>query len=107
MTTTDAAARPLPASAVLWRRMSTGRTGPLTVIVLAIIALWYGFAVYLNAPQLIDRYERQQQSWDAARLIRDAYAMERPILPAPHQVVAELNKTVFQTPGAAWFSIPG
>jgi len=96
MTTTDAAAPAVPASVAVWRRISTGRTGPLIVIVFAIVALWYGFAVYLNAPQLIDRYQRQDQTWDAARLITDAYAMERPILPAPHQVVAEMNKTVFQ-----------
>jgi len=98
MTTSDATAPAPPASAVVWRRISTGRTGPLIVIVLAILALWYGFAVYLNAPQLIDRYQRQDQTWDAARLITDAYAMERPVLPAPHQVVAEMNKTILQTP---------
>ncbi len=96
MTTTEAPAARLPASAVVWARLRSGRTGPLIVIVLAIVAIWYGFAVYLNAPQLIDRYQRQDQTWDAARLIADAYAMERPVLPAPHQVVAEMNRSIFQ-----------
>src|SRR3546814_17545741 len=47
-----------------------------------------------NAPVLSDGYERRNEAWDLGRLAGDAMAMERPILPAPHQVVVELNDTV-------------
>src|SRR3546814_12460656 len=55
---------------------------------------WYAGAVWRNAPVLIDGYERRNEAWDLGRLAGDAMAMERPILPAPHQVVVELNDTV-------------
>jgi len=95
--TTDVLAGPgdRPAETI-WARLRQGRTVPITVVVLAIIAIWYGAAVYLNAPRLIDGYERREQAWDMSRLISDAYAMERPVLPAPHQVLVELDNTVLR-----------
>ncbi|HEY9536796.1 MAG TPA: ABC transporter permease, partial [Kiloniellaceae bacterium] len=75
-------------------RAFAGRSGPLAVVCLAILVLWYAGAVWLNAPVLIDGYERRNEAWDLGRLAGDAMAMERPILPAPHQVVVELNDTV-------------
>src|SRR3546814_11627198 len=75
-------------------RAFAGRSGPLAVVCLAILVLWYAGAVWLNAPVLIDGYERRHEAWDLGRLAGDAMAMERPILPAPHQVVDELNDTV-------------
>lgn len=66
------------------------------MVCLAIFALWYLGTVWLNAPLLIDRYERQGEDWSITRLAEDAMAMERPVLPAPHQVATELNKSIFQ-----------
>lgn len=66
------------------------------MVCLAIFALWYAGTVWLNAPLLIDRYERQGEDWSITRLAEDAMAMERPVLPAPHQVAVELNKSIFQ-----------
>ncbi|MEQ9627947.1 MAG: ABC transporter permease, partial [Roseitalea porphyridii] len=43
---------------------------------------------------LINGYERRDVDWSFSQLAGDAMAMERPILPAPHQVVAELDKTI-------------
>ncbi len=75
--------------------ITSGRTLPILVVVLAILALWYLGAVWLNAPQVIDRYGDQPWTWQ--QLVADSWSMERPVLPAPHQVWTELNKTVFQT----------
>lgn len=77
-------------------RLAAGRTLPLLTVVGALLLVWYAAAVWLNAPQLIDRYEREGVVWTTDRLVRDAYAMERPVLPAPHQIVAELDRTVLQ-----------
>ncbi|WP_299615041.1 ABC transporter permease [Pelagibius sp.] len=84
-----------PATPGLLSRVFAGRAGPLTVVCLAIFALWYAGTVWLNAPLLTDRYERAGESWTFSRLVDDAMAMERPVLPAPHQVAVELNKSIF------------
>ena len=81
----------------LLARAAGGRVLPVATVVAALLVLWYGFAIYLNAPQLIDRYGRESRAWTTQELVADAWAMERPVLPAPHQVLAELDKTVLQT----------
>jgi len=67
--------------------------GPVVVVVLAIITLWYAGAIYMNAPFQIDSYKRAKVEWSAAKLIRDTLAQKRPVLPAPHQVLEEIYKT--------------
>ena len=92
--TTEAVGPTAPATPGLLSRVFAGRAGPLTVVCLAIFALWYAGTVWLNAPLLTDRYERAGESWTFSRLVEDAMAMDRPVLPAPHQVIVELNKSI-------------
>ena len=80
--------------ATAWQRLRRGRALPLLFVVGVIIVVWYGAAIRLNAPQLIDGYERREQSWTFDQLVDDAWSMERPVLPAPHQIVAELDQTI-------------
>ncbi|WP_422366905.1 ABC transporter permease [Pelagibius sp.] len=94
--TTEALTGPSQSTPGLLSRAFAGRTGPLTVVCVAIFLLWYLGTVWLNAPLLIDRYERGGEDWSISRLAGDAMAMERPILPAPHQVAEELNKSILQ-----------
>ena len=63
-------------------------------VVGVIILVWYAAAVRLNAPQLIDGYERRGESWTFGRLVDDAWSMERPVLPAPHQIMADLDQSI-------------
>lgn len=79
------------------QRLAGGRVLPVLVLLLALLAIWYAAAVRLNAPQLVDRYQREQVAWNWPQLVADAWAMERPVLPAPHQILVELDKTVLQT----------
>ena len=67
---------------------------PLTFVVGLIIIVWYAAAVRLNAPQLIDGYERRGETWTFGRLVDDAWSMERPVLPAPHQIIADLDQSI-------------
>ena len=69
------------------------RVAPIAVVVAAIMIIWYGFTVHLNAPWQIDRYEKAGTEWQMRDLVRDTMAQERPVLPAPHQIVAEIWKT--------------
>lgn len=77
--------------------MMSGQAGPVTVVLIALLVLWYVGAVFMNAPTQIDRYNRADQTWTTSKLIEDTLAQERPILPAPHQVAQEMYKTIFAT----------
>lgn len=68
---------------------------PVLTVIFAIIALWYGASVYMNAPFEHDRAERVGKIITFAEIIPKTMAQERPVLPAPHQVVQEIwNTTV-------------
>ena len=69
------------------------RIAPIAVVVAAIMIIWYGFTVHLNAPWQIDRYEKAGTEWQMRDLVRDTMTLERPVLPAPHQIVTEIWKT--------------
>lgn len=74
--------------------LMSGTVGPVTVVVLAIIALWYVAAVALNTPFQQDMYERAGQSdVGFSQLVTDTLYQERPVLPAPHQVIVEIWDT--------------
>jgi len=94
--TTDAVA--LPVRLPLGVFGSVVRTAfPVATVVAGLIVLWYGLAVWLNAPQIIDRFARDQKTWTARELVDATWSMERPVLPAPHQIAANLYESVFQT----------
>lgn len=78
-------------------RLMAGNTGPVLIVVAAIVVIWYGFAVYLNAPWQLDLYQKDGTQWTMADLVRDTLHQERPVLPSPLQVVEELWKTTVQT----------
>ena len=82
----------------LWQRAMAGTAGPVAVIVTALVAFWYVMVVVMNAPWAIDRFERAKTQWTATDLVRATMSQDRPVLPAPHQIIAELNKTVLQKP---------
>jgi NitT/TauT family transport system permease protein len=74
--------------------LMSGTVGPVTVVVLVIIALWYVAAVALNTPFQQDMYERAgQNDVGFSQLVTDTLYQERPVLPAPHQVIVEIWDT--------------
>ncbi|WP_321333539.1 ABC transporter permease [Breoghania sp.] len=75
-------------------RLFAGKTGPVLVVVIAIIAIWYAGAVYLNAPFQMDTYKRGHiENVPVTQLVTDTLNQDRPVLPAPHQVAEEIWKT--------------
>jgi len=67
----------------------------MAVVVGCILLLWYVGAVALNAPQVTERLNNLGQPWDWSDLVNAAWAMERPVLPAPHQVALDFTRSVF------------
>ncbi len=70
------------------------RAGPVLGVVGAVLLLWYAGAVWLNAPQVIERLDNIGGPWGWQDLLSAAWAMERPVLPAPHQIVADFYGSV-------------
>ncbi|MDG1177957.1 MAG: ABC transporter permease, partial [SAR324 cluster bacterium] len=68
----------------------------ITVVLAFIAVIWYAAAVYLNSAVLIDKYERHKVEWDFSKLVDDSWSMDRPIMPAPHQIYFDLNKSIFK-----------
>ena len=68
----------------------------ITAVMAFIVVIWYGAAVYLNSDVLIDKYERQKTEWNFQLLVSDSWSMGRPVLPAPHQIIKDMNKSLFE-----------
>ena len=83
-----------PALAQLFK----GTVGPVLTVLAALIVVWYVAAVWLNAPWVRDQAQRAGTTVTLSQLIADTMMQGRPVLPAPHQVVAELWDTVVLKP---------
>lgn len=71
---------------------------PVLTVLLAIVAVWYCAAVWLNAPFVRDQAARAGTEIAFGEILPQTMAQERPVLPAPHQIVAELWKTTATLP---------
>jgi len=60
-----------------------------------ITVIWYGAAVFLNSDVLIDKYDRKKIEWNLSKLAEDSWAMKRPVMPAPHQIMLDMKKSIF------------
>ena len=81
------------AGAAAWDRI-----GPVLVVLGAVLLLWYAAAIGLNAAQVIERTLSSQPGWSALDLVRLTLSMDRPVLPAPHQIALDLVDSVFGWP---------
>ena len=94
--TNDAIALPAPQSASYVEAFVTSLV-PVVTIVVGIFVVWYGAAVWLNAPQVIERLGGRDAAWTAGELVSGTWSMARPVLPAPHQIALDLYESVFNT----------
>jgi NitT/TauT family transport system permease protein len=74
-------------------RFLRDRLLPICTVLLALLALWYVFVVVLNAPFEHDTAARAGGTIGFMELLPKTMMQERPVLPAPHQVFAELWDT--------------
>ena len=77
-------------------RLLDSTLAAITAVMAFIVVIWYGAAVYLNSDVLIDKYERQKTEWNFQLLVSDSWSMGRPVLPAPHQIMKDMNKSLFE-----------
>ena len=74
------------------------RASPVLAVLAVLLVVWYGAAVILNAPQVIERTLSSQPGWSMVDLARLTWSMGRPVLPAPHQIALDLVDSVFGWP---------
>lgn len=80
------------------RRLWGGTAGPVLIVLLALLIVWYVAAIMMNAPWQAQLYGRAGTT-DVPLLqyLADVWGQDKPILPAPHQVVLEVwNNTMGQ-----------
>ena len=77
-------------------KITSGSTLPILSVLVFIFAIWYVGTVLLNSPFQKDVYKRKGvDNYTYSQLIGDTMSQKRPVLPPPHQVMAELwNSTV-------------
>ncbi|MEQ1900028.1 MAG: ABC transporter permease [Devosia sp.] len=75
-----------------------GNTIPVLIVLLALLIVWYAAAIVMNAPWQAQLYGRAGATdVPLIQYLSDVWGQDKPILPAPHQVVLEVwNNTVGQ-----------
>jgi NitT/TauT family transport system permease protein len=63
---------------------------PVAVVLLAVLLAWYAAAWALNAPGAIERVLNARDAWNWRDLLQATMTMERPVMPAPHQVAMDM-----------------
>jgi NitT/TauT family transport system permease protein len=92
MTTIDRAAAFPPGR---FAALKQGHALPLATVLGLLLVLWYAGAVLLNQPLVSDRAGREGRAPGAIELVRETWSMDRPVLPAPHQIAADFSESVF------------
>ena len=88
---TDAVIRPIAMPGRL-QRLREGSAVPLSAVIAAVIVLWYLGAIWLNSGLVEQRLEHPTTK----EFVGAAWSLERPVLPAPHQVAIEFYDSVFE-----------
>lgn len=72
-----------------WRRPFFADRAPVVVVVAALIVVWYVAAIAMNASLVRDAFEREETAYTLSDLIAGTLNAERPLVAAPHQVIAQ------------------
>lgn len=78
------------------QKLLAGPTPPIIVILLVLIALWYAAVPFMNAT-VVRATTENGDALSFAEVTERTWNLDRPVLPAPHQVWAEVKKSVFDT----------
>jgi NitT/TauT family transport system permease protein len=99
--TSSSLALPLRAPRSLARHPLVERYAPVVTMVLALMVIWYIAAVAMNWNLVRDGFEREETPYTATDVLAGTMSAERPLLPAPHQIVSTFVDSVFGYPPLA------
>ena len=85
------------ASPGAWQRLQ--REGlPVAVMLVAVLVLWYVAAVWMNAAGAIERVLPSDSPWTWQDLVAATLDMQRPVMPAPHQIALDFWRSLVDWP---------
>jgi len=99
--TSSSLALPLQAPRSLLRHPQVERYAPVVTMVLALMVIWYIAAVAMNWTLVRDGFEREETPYTMTDVLTGTMSAERPLLPAPHQIVSTFVDGVFGYPPLA------
>jgi len=76
----------------------TKRSGPVAAVLGALVVVWYLGCIGLNSQGAIERVLPSQPGWTWTDLVAVTWNMERPVLPAPHQIALDLWTSIVDWP---------
>jgi NitT/TauT family transport system permease protein len=71
---------------------------PVAVVLLAVVLAWYGAAWGMNAQGAIERVLDEEAGYTQMELFEATMTMERPLVPAPHQVAMDFYESLTEWP---------
>jgi len=71
---------------------------PIAVVLLGVVLAWYVAAWRLNAPGAIERVLDEEAGYTQMELFEATMTLERPLMPAPHQVVMDMVESLTEWP---------
>jgi NitT/TauT family transport system permease protein len=71
---------------------------PIAVVLLTVLLVWYAAAWALNAPGAIERVLDEEAGYTQRELFEATMSMERPLMPAPHQVLMDTFESLTEWP---------
>ncbi|MEN3112015.1 ABC transporter permease [Uliginosibacterium paludis] len=71
---------------------------PVATVLAAALVLWYLLAIWLNAAGAIERVLTPRGPWGWQDLVGATFSMQRPVLPAPHQIALDLWSSIVDYP---------
>ena len=80
------------------RSRSWAATWPVLIVLGIVLCVWYAAVVGLNSAQVIERFQRDKIQYTTAQLVVETWSMKRPLLPAPHQVGADMFTPFLKSP---------
>ena len=99
--TSSSLALPLRAQRSLACHPMVERYAPVVTMVLALMVIWYIAAVAMNWNLVRDGFEREETPYTVTDVLSGTMSAERPLLPAPHQIVSTFVDSVFGYPPLA------
>src|SRR5262249_3579262 len=94
----QAASGAIPIARADWWPAWLVKHAPVAVIVVILIAFWYLAAVLMNAALVRDAFEREEKPYTFSDVVAGTMDLERPVVPAPHQVAENLYESIFEYP---------
>jgi NitT/TauT family transport system permease protein len=68
--------------------------GPVLAVTLALVVVWYAAAILMNGPLVRAAFEREAVSYGFSDVVAGSLSAERPLLPAPHQILWNTAESV-------------